>query len=597
MNTKVARDAPSAWATLCDVGGLEPNGRDADITDALKAALNASSATLEEALLASSTDDLVRAFFNLVQPFAQMFRSVLDFFKAAGAREGRSAWVLKIEETHLDLTHFQQFLEGWDALICEVEVPAIDSSGALAVFEAAAGVGWKLRFRTGDALPITAVTDVDSWLEEYARGQYAPFPPSLHPARLAPELADPAAILMASVEIIRRTWPDRAAMLNEYRTRHHLIDDGDAFNPRTIAQHETDHRVAHAVTCLALASRNEAQRRGFSQALARVYERYPRRKIGIRAELPELERLLALPLWQRRHELYAVWIATEIVNALDDHRCQLHHDDGRITFAFRKALVATVHTTRPKVRLYTERRTPLTAPVGHARKGNVQPDYGLWRGSGTDETCQLVIEVKHYKKGSSSRFRDVLTDYARAHPHAQVLLVCHGPADESLRGIDSSLRHRCSVLRELTPSRLDQRSRFRQRVRECVGQPVAPSLGRHCDPDTIVAIDSAALQFAALGPEGFPPQPELVQAAMVRLVMAHEKVEEILQLKAEQIRYLDPNRTSHLRDPVLGLIEKHRRFVLVTDSAGLASLKDLTVEVLHCARVGTGELRFIEVRS
>lgn len=36
----------------------------------------------------------------------------------------------------------------------------------------------------------------------------------------------------------------------------------------------------------------------------------------------------------KRHELYAVWIATEIVQATEGHRCTIHHDNGRIEFAF-----------------------------------------------------------------------------------------------------------------------------------------------------------------------------------------------------------------------------------------------------------------------
>ena len=599
MATEVVRDALSAWAKLCDVGGLEPNGRDADLTAALKTALNASSATLEEALLASSTDDLVRAFFNLVQPFAEMFRSVLDFFKAAGAREGRSAWVIEIEDTHLDLIHFQQFIEKWDSLTYEVEVPAIDSQGALAVFGAAATVGWDPRFHIRDQLPVTGITDVDHWIEEYAKGRYDPFPPSLHPTRVTPELVAASAITMASLDIIRRIWPDRPTLLEEHRARDRSIDHGDGFNIRTIAQHETDHRVAHALVCLALAIRDETRRSEFSAALGRAYSPYPRRKLGIKSQLPELECVLSLPLWHRRHELYAVWIATEIVNALSDHRCQLHHDNGRITFAFRESLVATVHASWPKMRLYTERRSPLSTPIGRTRKENVQPDYGLWRKNGEGDTCQLVIEVKHYKRGSPSRFRDVLIDYARAHPQAQVLLVCHGPADESVHVVDNSVRHRCSVLSEFTPSRVDQRDRFRRQVRECVGPPVSARLDWESSPDSIVAIDSKALQFAALGPEGFPAQPEQAMPAMANLVMAHKRVEEILQLelKINQLRYIYPQENGYLRDPVLALINKHQCFLLVTDSTGLASLTHIRVKVLHCAPVFRGELQFIEVQG
>lgn len=161
------------------------------------------------------------------------------------------------------------------------------------------------------------------------------------------------------------------------------------------------------------------------------------------------------------------------------------------------------------------------------------------------------------------------------------------------------MRLRCGVLGELTPYRSDQRSRFRQWVRECVGEPVAPRLTRDSDADAIVAIDKDALNFAALGPEGFPPEPECAHVAMIRLYMAHKKVEEILglQLKLDQVKYLFSDGTSGLREPVRVLIEKHRRILLVTNSAGFASLTELTVKTLHTTQMDSGELRFLEVRD
>jgi len=602
MNKTVSRDAVSAWTTLCTLGGLEPDGRDADLAAALKTALTPSAATLDDALRASSTDDFVRAFFDLVQPFAHMFRAIMDFFEAAGAREGQNAWVIQIDETHLDLMDFQAFVESWDSLPSELEVPAIDSSGAWTVFEAARNLsGVEPTRPAGESGPpdTTGTLDVDQWLKGYGQGQYFPFPPSLHPMRVVAELADAAAVTMASVNIIRRAWPDRAAMLAEYRAGQHTTDDGDGFSLRTVAQHETDHRVALSIVCLARASQNETQRATFGQTLKEIYGRYPRRKMGIRAEQALLERILSLPLWQRRHALYAVWIATEIVNAVPDHRCELHHQGGRITFAFREAVVATVHTTRPKVRLYAERRSPLQAPLGPTRKANVQPDYGLWRGNAPSETCQLVIEVKHHKRGSPARFGDVLTDYARAHPQAHVLLVCHGPANESLHRVASEVRNRCSVISELTPSHLDRRERFRKVVRNCVGDPVSRNLNREFDPDTIVAIDHPALTSAALGPDGFPQLPTQERLAMVSLMMAHRRVEEILQmhLTTQQVRYVHPrDDAGRPRLPVLDLLTKHDRIILVTDSAGLVSLANTTFELIHSERVGASELLFVEVR-
>jgi hypothetical protein len=354
---------------------------------------------------------------------------------------------------------------------------------------------------------------------------------------------------------------------------------------------------------LTYASLHETECPVFAQTLAEVYERYPRRKIGIRADQPTLQRILSMPLWKRRHELYAVWIATEIVNALSDHHCQLNHEDGRITFSFRESLVATVHTARPKIRLYAERRSPLMTPVGQSRKANVQPDYGLWRGTAPLETCPLVIEVKHYKRGSASRFRDVLIDYARAHLHAQVVLVCHGPADESVHQLDPQVRDRCIVIAELTANHLDQRERFRKVVRECVGEP-RPKLIRDFDADTIVAIDHRALFSAALGPEGFPQSPDRERLAMVSLEMAHKRLEDILEahtevrLSALNVRYIHPRDDgSHLRLRIAELLEENGRVLLVTNCVGVTELENVPIELIHSELIHSSELSVFEVST
>jgi len=56
-----ARDSGTAWRKLCEAGGLELNGRDADFQDQLRTRLSPTAATLGDALRGASTDDLVRA--------------------------------------------------------------------------------------------------------------------------------------------------------------------------------------------------------------------------------------------------------------------------------------------------------------------------------------------------------------------------------------------------------------------------------------------------------------------------------------------------------------------------------------------------------
>lgn len=98
MAGEIARDGISTWQWLCDAGGIEIWGRDADFAEALRVALRPSAPTLEDALRETSTDDFISAFFSVAEPFVTMFQAILQFFEAAGVREGRAQWRISIEE-------------------------------------------------------------------------------------------------------------------------------------------------------------------------------------------------------------------------------------------------------------------------------------------------------------------------------------------------------------------------------------------------------------------------------------------------------------------------------------------------------------------
>jgi siderophore synthetase component len=88
----IHKNSLTAWADLQKRGGLELKGRDEGFEEELKNRLGPAAASLEEALRSATTDDLVRAFFDVLQPFVAMFRGILEFFEKAGAAEGREQW-------------------------------------------------------------------------------------------------------------------------------------------------------------------------------------------------------------------------------------------------------------------------------------------------------------------------------------------------------------------------------------------------------------------------------------------------------------------------------------------------------------------------
>jgi hypothetical protein len=175
MGTEIYRDSLSAWKGLREIGGLELDGRDEDLASQLKDQLDPGAFDLEAALARASTDQFLQALFQTVQPFVGMFRDILSFFERAGARHGQSQWKVGIGDEFIDLRHFEELLERWASIDCEVEVPALDRASAFIFNNIRREVGDDyLREGSAPDKPIvTGVTDADSWLADYFAGRHS----------------------------------------------------------------------------------------------------------------------------------------------------------------------------------------------------------------------------------------------------------------------------------------------------------------------------------------------------------------------------------------------------------------------------------------
>ena len=140
MGSIVYRDSLSAWQGLRDAGGLELDGRDEDLATQLKNQIDPDASNLECALATTSTDLFLQALFQVTQPFALMFQDVLHFFERAGAHEGQTQWKVSVGGEFVDLRHFEEFLQHWNSIECEVEIPAIGWSDAFIPQRGATGI-------------------------------------------------------------------------------------------------------------------------------------------------------------------------------------------------------------------------------------------------------------------------------------------------------------------------------------------------------------------------------------------------------------------------------------------------------------------------
>lgn len=585
MVDNIYRDALSAWHALRDTGGLDLDDRDDDLLDKLKDRLDPGAPDLESALGRVSTDAFLSALFTSIQPFVAMFRDILTFFEEAGARQGQSQWRVSVGDEFLDFRHFEEFLEHWNRIDAEFEVPALDRRHAFILNDVRAevgGYGYLIDGMDHGSLATTGLPDVDAWIADYDSGRYAPFPASIMPDKFPPGLSDAATVILAAVTILRRQGLDRDEMLDEHRARRFRSVDEDALHPWTIAQSETDYWLRSHVGYLAnVLRRPDHERSEVADRLVERFALFPRRRIPGEIDVKDLERLLSLPVWKQRYETYGVWVATQIVGSLDDHDVEIHSDHGELKFAFGEARIADIETARPRLSLFAERRVALADPVGKSRSESAQPDFGLWSEDVSPPECALVVEVKHYKKRSRRNFRDALIDYARAHPRAAVVLVNYGPVGDEFNDLPDKIGTRCRMIGHLTPENYATLSEFRELVRDTVGEP-APRLPAG-DGDQIIALDVSGSMGAILASGKMREFLTRPTASQSKVALIDVSVRAVLD-SSDLEHWLDANalgNSNKLAVPVAELLARYAHVIVITDDDGMRDLHALKPELLQ----------------
>ena len=576
MADAIHRDSFSAWNALRLTGGVDVDDRDNDLIEKLKERLDPSAPDLERALAGATIEDFLSALFSSIQPFVSMFKDILTFFERAGARQGQRQWRVSVGDEFLDLRHFEEFLEHWNTIDVDFEVPALDQRHAFILNDIrveVGGYGYLVDGMERGKPSTTGLSDVDDWLAEYDSGRYGPFPSSIMPQNFPVGLSDAAHVVLAAVTILRQHSLTREEMLREHRARHFKSVDDDALHPWTIAQSETDFWLRSHVGYLAnIRRRPQEEVHELAATAVAKFAPFPRRRVPGKIAFKDMERLLSLPVWKQRYETYGVWIATRIVDSLDDHKVVVNSDNGELKFGFGEARIADVETVNPKLSLFAERRVALANPLGKSRTEGAQPDFGIWTCGTHFPECLLVVEVKHYKKRSRRNFRDALVDYSKAHPRARVALVNYGPVGEDFGDMPVMIRERCQMIGPLTPESYQALANFRELVRAVVGNPieVAQSNGSAA-AGHIVALDVSASMKSILGSEA------------LRKILAQTLGMDALALIDQDVRAIVSGReleqwlrSTSLAAPIEELLSQYEQIVVVTDDSGLKSLIGLS---------------------
>jgi hypothetical protein len=587
----INRDPAAAWQWLCEKGGLEVEGRDLPLVMSIKDRLDPLAETLDQALSAVSMSHFLNSFFGSVSPYVGMMRDLLAYFEAAEATEGPTQWILVLgegeEALDFDLEAFKRWISRYDTPRPDMRsVPVLDYKGL-----------WKLRehffplasgYSSAETYPAQPTPRVQEpelavWLSAYERGQYLPLP-SIVGQILTEDgpAGDVAALLVEIYETI----------LSVARTRTELQEKGhsapsqsnDFWGLRNLWYFESDYWVRGRV--FDLISWRQAQpalRTTVEEGLGRQFANLPRRRTRVGVRLTDLEEILSLPAWHRRHELYSDWILTLLLGAIRDHDIELHHEKGRIAFAFRERLLATIHSKIPTLGVYAERKTAATDLVGHGRKAAVQPDYTVWPiDSGS---CKLAVECKQYKTSSTRNFADALNDYASALSAARVVLANYGPVSQSVHdAIEKNRRGRCVAIGFVHPEEPKACQKFCENIKEVIGKPdtLAPrtnlSLSTSVNPKTdLLVVDVSGSARPALDS---PTGRQLIETVIKRLEITrlaaadNRLVFETEVANCSIAEFLSHTGTGQtdLNPPVSALLRKQAAVFVLADEEGIQTL-------------------------
>jgi hypothetical protein len=595
MSEAIHRDPLSAWRHLCASGGLELDGRDEGLDERILSRLAPRAPSIEQALAAADMASFLRAFFEALHPYVAMFRDILDFFEHADATRGESQWTLQVDDIDLSLEHFREWLAKWDGIArSAVTVPAIDAKAVWqlwSVLQERQAVKDELQ-KSFENKPLGIADDARRWVSDYKQGTYFPLPKSISPGQCPPALTKSASITFAVLQRLldQNLTPGDLKDLYDQHCRevssrgNNIYDPSDGFDLWTIAQHETDLWLRSFVVALSAASRlPEFELTAIGKELDTITDRFPLRHVQVSVSVGDLESVLSLPVWKKRFDLYSVWIATEIIRALKGHDVEIHHDHGRIAFAFKETTVATIHSSPGPFKLISERRIRLEDPRGEGRKGGVQPDHGLWTTTDRQEVCKMVIEVKHYKNSSKAKFLDVFEDYARALPDGHIYLVNHGPVGKAVFEVSSTIRDRCNAIGHLTSSNSESREKLGSAVRKCVGKPIPrwPTAKQPLNSSKVLLIDvsgsmkatmrSAAMHLFVRSLAG--------NELPAKLVAADQKIVgtwDVGEAGFDELLRLEGGNTDLSRS-VSELLNSYESVLVITDKDGAATIQGIEV--------------------
>lgn len=497
------RDASGLWQELCK-SGLSPktksgrDGYDVALAAELRESLFPGSArSLERELkdAATTTEAFLEAFFRAVQPFSMLLADILAMFEEANAK--RSDNDLKIAfqfdkaspALAMALDAFRETTETLRRITRPVLRREWNSNLLWMLLSAAEEClnefGLKrpdIFGRYDEETAIITGSPADQWCRRNGRRSWLTFPgfSRVSNRELAAVVTQCESLLHAIVDACKEAGPTYDDLSRSFAREWDTADLPEDERMRSAFRHASHDVWGNSFASMVEAAINhvetlpspkrDRQARRAAEILANVLDQVP----VVSGVKETLERsfldLLNLPIWKRRHEVYAVWVGSRIMRALPDNCRDWHPDGDTLCFPFSGAHLATLESELGDVQFWTEMRTSLGGVTGVFGRKAIQPDFRLVAAPvHRPDATVLVVECKQYKRGVSSWFAGALDDYALGCPGAGVVLVNYGDiANGTLTRVAASRRGRCHLVARMRPDNPDALARFNDIVQAAI---------------------------------------------------------------------------------------------------------------------------------
>ena len=426
------------WQHLCTSAGLELRlkggalGRDADIEDAVRKCLSvpatadslANWLTQDAASSAPSvsTEQLLIAVLKSQGGFALMMEDILSVLITANACKSTHHLSVEFQFEKVNdpikatLEQFRELVQRVQRVLARRPKLPNDNvmwpiSGILCGFLANSPTTKPIDFPPIAAIASTGNADVDSRLE------------------LLNRLVSEFRALWRSCGATRTQVGDYAANMKSNDTdamvlRSQLYAATDFWDVGVL---EGAQEIANQVMSKQLASANALA------VLDKALKNIEVGSIWVEDTVQELLDLLTLPAWQRRHELYSVWVGTRLLQVVSSVVPDMHFHpvNGVLSFEFGGSRLASFNWDNKQFDVWAELRSGLVGRSTKRKKG-IQPDFRVLQvdlSKSTNAQTVYVLECKHYLQANKSNFVQAASDYARSCPNAMVHVVNHGLTD------------------------------------------------------------------------------------------------------------------------------------------------------------------------